>query len=252
MNFAAVDIGNTAVKFCYWNDSNIPRFEWGARIGTLREVACRLKTAGIAKVGFSTTRNLTPDEESIITAGGWWQFTADCRLPIAIGYKSPKSLGVDRLAAAVGAWSLKPGEAVFVADVGTALTLDVVSADGVYLGGNISVGLDMRLRALHEYTSRLPKVDFIGDRGLLGNDTVSALQLGARWGEANEIAGMYRLVKREFGCRHILLTGGGAPFIKNDLLEALGPDADVTVDFVPELVELGIKIAYEFNHDKEI
>ena len=77
-------------------------------------------------------------------------------LPLTIGYRTPTTLGRDRIAAAVGAWQLFTGSNLLVVDAGTCITLDVVTATGVYLGGNIAPGVEMRLKAMHDYTSRWP------------------------------------------------------------------------------------------------
>ncbi|MBK6903040.1 MAG: type III pantothenate kinase [Saprospirales bacterium] len=67
-------------------------------------------------------------------------------------------MGKDRLAAAVGAWSFFPGKTCLVIDAGTCITSDVLSEDGIFKGGNISPGIDMRLKAMHTFTARLPLV----------------------------------------------------------------------------------------------
>ena len=84
-------------------------------------------------------------------------------LPVSIGYATPSTLGLDRIAAAAGASFMFPGEALLIADSGTALTLDVVDSEGTFMCGNISPGVKLRLRSLHEYTDRLPEVPKQGD-----------------------------------------------------------------------------------------
>lgn len=245
MKFVAVDIGNTAIKSCVWSGGSS---EWcGLPKRSLEEVAedCR----GAEAVAFSSTRSLSRSELALVEAEGWWEFNALRPLPIGLHYDSPSSLGPDRLAGAIGAWAAFPGEALLVADVGTALTLDVVSAQGAFEGGNISLGLSMRLRALHEFTSRLPKVDSMGEKVYFGRNTVDALRAGARWGVVNEIAGAFEMGRRRFGCSRILLSGGGAPFVLPDLREALGESVPVVFDCA--LVQKGLKLAYEFNYDKK-
>ena len=260
MSFAAVDIGNTAIKYAFWRDSGNPKSGWSSMCKSLPEVMDKLREYGVRKVAFSTTRDLYPEEVELIDGAGWWEFTSMASLPLKVRYGSLETLGVDRLAAAVGAWKRYPGEALMIADVGTALTIDAVSDQGEFLGGNISAGITMRLDALHIYTSRLPKVDYSGDEGLIGHDTISAIQCGARWGVAAEIAGMYRLLHKEYGCRRIVLTGGSAPYIQATVREALEAmsgvpgtsrhNATVPMEYIAELVEEGIKIAYEYNNEE--
>ena len=77
--------------------------------------------------------------------------------PVTVAYRTPETLGADRLAAVVGAVTLKPQTDLLVVDAGTCITYDFVDAAGNYLGGNISPGVEMRLEALHNCTARLPR-----------------------------------------------------------------------------------------------
>lgn len=105
-------------------------------------------------------------------------------LPIEVDYDSRGSLGVDRVAAAVGVAS--PGEAVLVADAGTAVTVDLV-ADGHFRGGNISPGLKLRFRSLNAFTSRLPLVGAEGELPVWGHDTTTAIRAGVVRGLVAEL-----------------------------------------------------------------
>lgn len=166
------------------------------------------------------------------------ELTSDTRVPLRNLYASPETLGADRLAAAVGAASMLPGENILVADIGTACTFDVVSAAGEYLGGNISPGPGMRLRALNHYTARLPLVsghaDFIPG---IGQTTVEALRCGAMRGVVAEL-----LYYSDGGrSRRIVLSGGWAPEIA-----ALLPD-DVERIIAPHLVNQGLNTILQYN-----
>lgn len=159
------------------------------------------------------------------------QLTADTSVPLRNLYGSPESLGADRLAAAVGAASLYPGEDLLVADIGTACTFDVVTSEGEYLGGNIAPGPGMRLRALNRFTARLPLIsghaDFIPG---IGSNTVEALRCGAMRGVVAEL-----LYYSGNGLtRRIVLSGGWAPEIASLL-----PD-DVNRHIEPHLVNQGL------------
>ncbi|MBP6662605.1 MAG: type III pantothenate kinase, partial [Paludibacter sp.] len=90
-------------------------------------------------------------------------------VPIVNKYETPHTLGKDRLAAIVGAVYLEPETDLLIVDAGTAITYDLVDANGVYWGGNIAPGLSMRLRSLHEFTQKLPLVAPVVDIPLIGN-----------------------------------------------------------------------------------
>ncbi len=131
-------------------------------------------------------------------------------LPITIGYRTPHTLGYDRIAAAVGAQSLFPQQNILIIDAGTAITYDLLSADGTFAGGNIAPGADLRLQSLHEHTGRLPLVETEGDTPLLGYDTTTALRSGSLQGIAYEIEGYIEACTKRYGRLLVFLTGGDA------------------------------------------
>lgn len=144
--------------------------------------------------------------------------TSETPLPIGIGYATPETLGHDRVADAVGAVSLFPGEPLFVADAGSALTSDVVSADGMFEGGNITPGLSMRFRALAEFTGCLPSVTYKEGRiDTFGTSTGDAIRSGVVRGMAAEITAFARDAQAVYGARKAIFTGGHAEFLTRHL-----------------------------------
>ena len=144
--------------------------------------------------------------------------TASTPLPIAIDYSTPETLGRDRIAAAVGARDAAGGSAVVVIDAGTAITLDVVDADGHYRGGNISPGVNMRFAALNHYTARLPLLDSDGEIPDWGHDTATAIRSGVIGGVAGEIEGFVKRVANRLGCKpQVWITGGDSAMIAQRL-----------------------------------
>lgn len=137
----------------------------------------------------------------------------DCRtpIPLSMAYRTPETLGMDRLAAAVGAWALKPGNNLLVIDSGTAITYDFVSSDGCFVGGNIAPGLELRFRSLHEHTGRLPLLTAGPEiPPLLGYDTETAILGGVRNGIRFEMEGIMGEIRRMYGSVLVFLTGGAA------------------------------------------
>lgn len=140
--------------------------------------------------------------------------TNETPLPVKIAYSTPRTLGHDRIADAAGAAALFPGESILVADAGSALTLDVVSTDGVFIGGNISPGLSMRFRALEEFTRCLPRVTYReGKIPCFGQTTDEAIRAGVVRGIAAEISAAAADARRLYGCSRLVLTGGHAAFL---------------------------------------
>lgn len=149
-------------------------------------------------------------------------------MPMFIDYTSPATLGHDRIAAAVGAIFEAEGQNCMVIDAGTAVTLDIVTAERHYLGGNISPGLQMRLEALHHYTSRLPIVEMDGETPLIGHDTMTAIRSGVILGLACEIESFINRIKRNFnGNLKVIVTGGDSTMIAEHVREPITIDKDL-------------------------
>ena len=139
-------------------------------------------------------------------------------LPIDNRYRSPETLGKDRLAAVVGAYQLFPGASCLIVDAGSCITFDLLEGGGIYRGGNIAPGIAMRLRAMHAFTARLPAVPVdAGDTGWLGDTTESAMRRGAQLGAALEIEGYIALCSAQIGRINVILTGGDADFLAKKL-----------------------------------
>lgn len=143
------------------------------------------------------------------------RMSAYLKMPFRIAYQTPETLGADRLAAVAEACAQNPGCDLLVIDVGTAITYDIITADGLYLGGNISPGIDMRFKALNLFTGKLPLVDKEGERHALGITTETALREGVLQGVDKEIDGYIREYRGKFPHLLVFLTGGGTFFLDN-------------------------------------
>ncbi|MCM1006190.1 MAG: type III pantothenate kinase [Prevotella sp.] len=153
-------------------------------------------------------------------------------VPVKVNYNTPETLGADRVAAVCGAVTLIPNAPLLIADAGTALTLDCVDENGCFIGGNISAGISLRLKSLHQFTAALPSVDAQGDLPEFGYDTPTALRSGAVRGVAAEINAAYSYALNRQPNTKLIITGGDAPM----LLPLLNTE---TVCH-PDLVSLGL------------
>ncbi|MDR1698360.1 MAG: type III pantothenate kinase [Prevotellaceae bacterium] len=138
-------------------------------------------------------------------------------VPLENLYRTPETLGQDRLAVAVGANSLFPNRNLLIIDSGTAITYDVVNDRNQYLGGNIAPGMDMRFRALHEFTHKLPLVNYRENKYLLGNDTETAILQGVVAGIGFEMKGYMTKLRKKYPELLTFLTGGNAFCFKEQL-----------------------------------
>lgn len=139
-------------------------------------------------------------------------------LPIQNNYSTPHSLGKDRIANAVGAWGKNPKGNSLVIDLGTCIKYDLVNTNGEYLGGNISPGIEMRFKALNEFTDKLPLLSKSTSPTIYGIDTNSSIHSGVQNGVYNEINGFIQTYSKQFPQLTIFMTGGDAnsfdkPFI---------------------------------------
>ena len=152
------------------------------------------------------------------------RFDKSTPLPLEVNYRTPGTLGSDRIAAAVGAWGEAPGRNILVIDAGSAITIDFVGKDGKYNGGNIAPGIKMRLRALHEYTDRLPMVEKEGDTPAIGYDTETAIRSGVINGVCHEIEGYINEFKQKYCDVLVFLTGGDEKPLKNRIKSCIFAD----------------------------
>jgi type III pantothenate kinase len=170
------------------------------------------------------------------------RFTPDTPIPICNKYKSPYTLGSDRLAAAVGASILKPDKDILIIDAGTCITYDVIDAKKNYWGGNIAPGMQMRLDALHEYTVRLPLVQAEGEVPGLGYNTETAIRSGVLRGMKYEIEGYIKSMRAKYPHLLVFLTGGDKINFDTNIKNSIFADRFI--------VSRGLNKILDYNYDK--
>lgn len=205
-----VDIGNSSAKAAVFNENEmLMRKRLGADL--INDLATIVSEYGVSVCALSSVGNTSDETVNAIKrlVPNTLYVKGDTPTPLICDYRSPQTLGSDRLAAAVGAAHCNPHCDLLIIDAGTCITYDYVSADGHYLGGNISPGLGMRLRALHEQTARLPFVTISNaEVQTYGYDTPSAIQNGVLRGMDYEIIGYLHAMLRQHPTARIFLTGG--------------------------------------------
>lgn len=147
--------------------------------------------------------------------------TKDCKMPIKIAYKTPETLGIDRIIAAVGAWKLSPNTNNLIIDIGTAITYDIATPTDGYIGGNIAPGLDMRLAAMNHFTQKLPLLERSETENIFGQNTNEAIRNGAQLGITAEIE--YHIKQAMLQCQSIsvFLTGGDAYYFEKKIKNSI-------------------------------
>jgi len=153
-------------------------------------------------------------------------------LPIQNCYSTKSTLGYDRIAAAVGAYTIFPKSNVLVIDIGTAITFDLVNSAAQFVGGNISPGMNMRYRALHQFTEKLPLHSAQPESKLLGNSTETAIVAGVQNGICYELESYIQQMGQEYDGLKVILTGGDAFFFVKKLKKVIFAE--------PNLVAIGL------------
>jgi type III pantothenate kinase len=161
------------------------------------------------------------------------------RTGMPIRYDNPREIGPDRLVNAIAGYDRLGGPCVIV-DFGTAVTHDVVSADGEYLGGVIFPGVEISLQALSDRAAALPHIDLLEPRSLVGKSTVDAIRAGMIFGYAAMVDGIVGRLREQLGAATKAIATGG-------LADAVVPFCD-SLDDVDDLLTLtGLRLIWERN-----
>ena len=171
-----------------------------------------------------------------------FELNPETPLPFKNNYSTKNTLGKDRIAAIAGACALYPSKNVLIIDAGTALTFDLKTAREEYLGGNISPGLAMRFRALHDYTTHLPLYSTSDTYSIIGENTENAIQNGVQNSVIFEVNGYLETLRNKFDKLVVILTGGDVHFFDNKLKNPIFVISNLTL--------IGLNIILEYNAEK--
>lgn len=234
-----IDIGNTNIKLAFyrdrvlealWSDSVINEADMKCLIEAHRPVAGIISTVrgheeGVDKKSIAgRPAKILPEEfigdlKFLATYDFPMVFAgAHLRVPLSIRYKTPDTLGGDRLAAAVAAIDRFPGQHLMVINAGSCLTTDFISNSNEYLGGTISPGLRMRLKAMHHFTGKLPVIKRIPENiDIIGSTTEESMLSGTINGMTAEIDGIVKRRQKDISFFNVILSGGDAKFFAKKL-----------------------------------
>ncbi len=249
--FVAVDIGNSRTKLGLFTvaSAGLPEPERMLALGpdwdfaeldgwlagpaeALRWVIGSVNRAGTARL-VDWLRAQGVAEHRLLTAADY---------PLAVDVDEPDKVGMDRLAGALGAKVLKQSDrAAIVVDLGSAITVDLVSPAGAFCGGTIMPGIAMSAQALHQFTDLLPlepMSDLVEPPEVLGRTTSGCLRAGLFWGAIGAVRECVTRLERPGERPQLFVTGGAGPAAARLLLDAAGEPAQL----VPHLVLAGIAL----------
>ncbi len=239
MNFV-IDAGNTLTKLALFQGREMVAFVSFAGVDVMQIRQFCESNAPVKSVIVSTVKEYPSEVDSFLRKS--YQtvfFNHHTAVPVINKYSSPETLGKDRLAGVVGARFLVPGCDILVIDSGTAITYDLITAAGEYLGGGISPGLSMRYKALHTFTNRLPLLDYYDDAQLIGDDTSSSIHSGVLNGALAEMEGIIKSYQILYPGLKIILTGGDHNYFDKRL--------KIKTFAAPNLVLEGLNLILDFN-----
>ena len=233
----AVDIGNTRIKIgVFANDNLVFKTETSESVfeDTLNTVLKEhdLTTAIVAASGNSQK------VVTLLQKSGLLVKILDHKttLPFKNLYKTPQTLGLDRVALVAAAVKSYPQKDVLVIDAGTCVTYDFKNKSEEYLGGSISPGLQMRFKALNTFTAGLPLIESGDDVVRIGADTKEAIQSGVIWGITAEINGVIDWYKNKYNDLTIILTGGDMLFLSKTLKNGIFANSNFLLEGLNYLI----------------
>jgi type III pantothenate kinase len=213
-----IDCGNTLIKAATFDGNSLIEkfiFPGGGELKAFLN-GKHFQTVLVSSVSIPASEVL-----NWATAKTKLQLTSTLPLPITNCYKTPETLGVDRIAAVCGALETFPDRHCLVIDAGTAITYDFINRDRNYLGGAISPGISMRFKALHTLTERLPLIGAADTFPLTGNTTETCIQSGVLNGVIEEMDGFIAKYLKLYPDLGVVLTGGDTFFFENNLKQPI-------------------------------
>lgn len=245
----AIDIGNTNIKSALFQINDL------TELIVHKDIESVLNYISTNNFSQAAICSVNPNAKEKLQAELWKRgveiFTATVKhkLNLEISYKTPETLGIDRVCSTVGALDyavqknmLHENQYLITADFGTATTVNIVSPDNKFLGGLISPGIRTMLLSLKEKTSQLPLLDYGTYTGVIGDSTNSAILNGVFASTIGMISETINQLKSESNCVEPLFfaTGGHA--------EVVLPHIKHQIIFQKDLVLRGLKVIYDLNN----
>ncbi|RNI26958.1 type III pantothenate kinase [Rufibacter latericius] len=233
----AIDRGNTRIKAGLFKDGLLVQ-----QLTCPDFPALGKELAGVSlqnAIMSSVSQESAELVQHITVTGQRVLFDSQTPVPVHNNYGTPHTLGVDRLAAAVGAQYLFKGHHCLIIDAGTCITYDLLEADGMFQGGSISPGVTMRYQAVHTFTGKLPLLEGHELPPRPGKTTAEAIKGGILYGAVAEAEGMIQHYERQYKPLTVILCGGDAPFFESTV--------KARIFVIPELVLIGLNRILEYN-----
>lgn len=218
-----IDVGNSFVKLAVFQTDKLIHKDQ-IQLSALLTTVEKLKTSYplINRLIIASVNHLTEEDRSTLASRfEVLELSSETKLPFKNLYKTPETLGVDRLALIAAAVLHYPLANALIIDAGTCVTFDFKDSKNSYLGGAISPGLRLRYQAMHNFTAKLPLLEVSAPKHFIGNSTAQAMHSGVVNGLVNEIEGHIQQYQQEYSDLTVILTGGDANFLSKQLKSSI-------------------------------
>ncbi|OZV69290.1 type III pantothenate kinase [Winogradskyella aurantia] len=236
-----LDIGNTLVKLAVFKKKRL-LYKTSFPLGELMEVYRNAKKSYpelsaviISSVGRMPKSNIAVIKEDLRVL----ELNHLTKVPFNNLYASPKTLGVDRIALVSASVNQFPNKNVLIIDAGTCVTYDFINQNNDYLGGAISPGLRLRYKSLNTLTANLPLLETQRPLNIIGDSTASSIHSGVVYGLVKEIDGVIDHYKSQYQDLTVILTGGDAEFLSNQLKNSIFASSNFLLE--------GLNFILDFN-----
>lgn len=236
-----VDWGNSRVKVGLFNATNFMTRDYNfSHEEAVQQIAGIIESEDIQQGILCAVAEVPAVLKEFFDAEpGFMIFDHHTTLPIINAYQTPETLGLDRLAGVVAAHHYNPDNTNLVISVGTALVYSVVTSNKIFRGGAISPGIDMRLKAMHQFTDKLPLVSKEGMNALIGYDTESSIRSGAINGVLFEIESTINAYAEQFNNLKVTISGGDHSLFAMKIKNRIFAD--------PHIILKGLNLIYNYN-----
>ena len=232
-----IDVGNTRVKTAVFENDRVVEVAFFDKKRILSEIKKIVKKFSISAGIMSSVALISEIKKNKISKIVTLNIVSHSTLfPFENLYKTPKTLGVDRLVLATNAVFKYPNKNILVIDAGTCITFDLVNSKKQYIGGAISPGLEMRFKALNHYTANLPKLSSKDLLSFIGKSTEESINSGVVNGVVQEIEGVINQYKKKYLDLTVVLTGGDTNFLSKQLKSSIFANQNFLLEGLNEVL----------------
>jgi type III pantothenate kinase len=234
----AIDIGNTRVKAAVFEEDKLIElfvFDKKIIISQIRKIIKKhpISLGIMSNVGSVSAKKMAQLKKSF----DFMVVSASLKVPFTNLYKTPKTLGVDRIALVAGAVKQFPNKNVLIIDAGTCITFDFIDSKASYLGGAISPGINMRYKALNKFTANLPLITTLQLDDFIGKNTEESIISGVLNGVQNEINGIIEAYREKYLHLTVVLTGGDTNFLSKQLKSSIFANQNFLLQGLNEILK---------------